>query len=80
MKLHNNTVLKKYHDPSFTTAMLDLYVDPYDDLKIEEWADSIFESNKKAKQNFLSQLSPQAYISLLVDKDTGDVEIASAIG
>lgn len=78
--IEDNTVLKKYHDPSLSTVMLDLYVEPYNDLKIEAWADSIFGSNEKAKRHFLSRLGPQAYVTLLVHKDTGNVEIASAIG
>jgi len=80
LQLEDASVQQKYHDPSLETVMLDLYVDPYEDLKIEHWADSVFGSNEKAKQTFLSELSPQAYVTLLVHKNTGKVEIASAVG
>jgi len=79
LKLENKKVWEKYHDDSFDTVMLDVYVDSYKDLEVENWADTVGLS-EKAKQNFLSQLSPQGTISFLVNRDTGEVEIASAIG
>lgn len=71
--LSNQKVHDSYHNPNRKNIMLSLYPDIPSDIK--QWATEAL-PNETTRSHFLNQIGEQYSIDLIVDKDTGDFEIA----
>ena len=72
--LSDDKVLESYHDPKKNIVAFDLYeFFPHD---IDDWAEKVIE-DETSRNHFLEQVKRKQYwIELMVDKDTGNFEIA----